>query len=240
MTFSECLTLARRKSAISRGISALIVIALVLVLVGLVLYLNYDLNVFEVRFAPASSSNNSPVTSGLALYVTAVVAPSGSPGALMITVSENNTLDMISNVSVSDSWQYSTQYLNPYNSCGAPGPVGFAILRGNYDTTNYTKAQALDLYNPSETFVCTTFTPPSDSYYSFQPQSDQAILVYPKSSPDSSIHTTLSISFTAKGYWTSSIAGASSFHGFSVGDYTVLAADEWGKVTLTHVQISHA
>jgi hypothetical protein len=213
------------------------VIALILVVLGLV-FINSG-SIFKTRFVPTSSSTSTIASTGFSLYLSAVVAPSGSPGAITITVSDNNTLDTTNNATVSSDWQYPASSLNPYNPCGAPGPMGFTILQGHYDMSNYTRAQALDLYDASLTYMCTTSTYAPNSYYSFSPHSDQAIIVNPKSSLGDNAHTTVSLTFTAKGFWSSNGVSA-TFHSFPNGHYTILSADEWGRVVLAYVQISRA
>lgn len=252
--------MAKATKAISLGISALIVIVLILV-VGFGVFLNSTFNTTQTTSAnpgtinTSSNNSSSPATtattafysesqqslnstSGLRLDL--VVAPSnGSLGSIVININEYNTLDQVNNVTIENNWNYSEQYLNPFDGCGLTEPLGLAIFQGYYDLANYTRASALTLYNTSVAISCTTTVNVPTSYYSIRAQSDQAAVVYP-STNFVDLNTTLSLSFTTKGYWTGGIGSGSSaaFHVFPSGNYTVLAADEWGKVVLVHFVIS--
>ncbi len=254
-----CLTLAKAKSAISLGVSAVIVIVLILV-VGFGVFLSNDLNstntittadysgssssstessqtATTTIFLPTEQSSSSTSASGLSLDL--FIAPSNGSLGEVIEVNEINTLDSINNVSLADNWLYPQSSLDPYAPCSLTGAVGFAIFQGNYGLNNYTHASALALYNTSDVFSCTTATY-QNAYYSFMPQSDQANLVYSQMVIPSAT-TTLSLSFIAKGFWTGGSASGQTptFHAFQ-GNYTVLAADEWGKVVLIHFTASSA
>ncbi|MDG6999640.1 MAG: hypothetical protein JRN15_11045 [Nitrososphaerota archaeon] len=220
--------------ALSRTLSIAIVIVIIVVIVSVI---GFGVGYVYVThsFAPESSSTSSKFASGLSLYLSAVVTSNGS---VMITVDANNTRGTTNNVTVSNEWQYSPQTLNPYNPCGAPGPVGLAIFRGYYDMGNFTGAQSLILYDASVTYMCTTAVYAPNSYYLFSSHSDRATFVnplYPQK-----FNTTLSLSFTAKGFWSTNSGVSTTFHSFPVGTYTILGADEWGNIVLVHLQISHA
>jgi len=224
-------------------IVALIVIAISIITILFIFYMNNGSNPVQYSYSPITSNNgivNS--SSGLSLSLSATVAPSGSPNVVAISVSVNNTLDTYNNIAMSNAWKYPSQSLNPFDPCGAPGPIGFAIFSGYYDLSNYTKAQALDLYNMNATYMCTTMTFASDSYYSFMPHSDIAFIVPPGTQPGQvgDSYTAISISFNAIGFWSNTSEMSATFRSFPTGSYTVLGADEWGNVVLVHLQISYA
>jgi hypothetical protein len=253
--------LAKANKAVSLGISALIVFVLILV-VGFGVFLNSTFNTTQTSsITPAtttiSSSNSSSTatsattisysesqqnlnsTSGLRLDL--LVAPSiGTAGTFVISVDEFNTLNTPNNASTTYQWKYSADSLSPYNDCGASGPLGFAIFQGYYDLSNYTNGRALPLYNTTYAVTCTSTILPA-THYVFNPQSEIAT-AYNARGPVSPLetNTSVSLSFTTKGYFTGGqyLGTGASFHGFSPGTYTVLAADEWGKVVLVHFTIS--
>ena len=193
----------------------------------------------------ASSSSPAAVTkvgaaevsSSSGMRLDLLVGPSNGTSGLVVNVDEYNTLSVANNVSSANDWKYPSNDLNPWNPCGAPGPVGFAIFQGYYDLHNYTNALALTLYNTTLPFSCTTMVYPN-YYYSFRPQSYVASLIY----SGGSVAATTALFPIIKGYWTGGYGnyggGSATFHVFPQGNYTVLAADEWGKVLLVHFYVS--
>jgi hypothetical protein len=250
--------MVRSKNAISLGVSAIIIIVLILV-VGFGVYLNATFNASSTTYVipittrvsgtlqiTSSTSSGSYVTtsnyqeslnstSGLRLDLF-VAYSNGSLGSMAIRVDEYNTLESVNNVSTAIHWKYSSDSMNPFNDCGANGPIGFAILQGYYDLSNYTSGKALLLYNTTYSVTCTsTFYPVR--YYLFNPQSDVAT-AYSAYGVDSPLETnaSVSLSFMAKGYWTGGqyLGTQASFHYLASGTYTVVGADEWGKVVIEH------
>ena len=240
------------KKAISLGAVSLVVVAIILI-VGFGVFLSTILNTgttstssgsststqsttpaTSTSISPTQSSSNS--SSGLRLDL--FVAPSnGSVGSLVINVDEYNTLSVANNISLMNEWQYPPTSLNPYDPCGAPSVVGFAVIHGYYNLSNYTKANALTLYNTTFAFTCTT-TYVGDYHYLFLPDSNVAIISY---SGQTLYNFSTLLSFSTRGYWTGGYGvgvGSATFHDFPQGNYTVLAADEWGKVVLVHFEVS--
>ena len=151
----------------------------------------------------------------------------------MINVDDYNTLAVPNEVVIESNWPFPQSMLNPYNNCGAPGPVGFAILQGYYDIGNYSGATALALYNTSTYFLCTTSIQGNYGYL-FDPNSYAANYTVEGKSV---YETSVSLSFSPKGYFTG-FPENSSFHNFMQGVYTILGADEWGKLILVHINVT--
>ena len=234
----------------SLGASALIVIAIIMI-VGFGVFLTNSFNststssysstetTSQTTIASLPAGQNSSSTSPSGLRLDLMVAPSnGSLGSEVIEVDEYNTLDTVNNITLASNWLYPQSSLDPYAPCSLIGAVGLAIFQGNYGLNNYTQASALALYNTSKVFSCTSVTY-RDAYYSFKPQSDQASLI--SSEIVIARNAPLSLSFTAKGYWTGGLGSGQTpaFHSFQ-GAYTLLAADEWGKVVLVHLTVTSA
>ena len=153
-------------------------------------------------------------------------------GLLVINADEYNTLNLVNNISEANDWQYAPTSLNTYNPC-VTGAIGVAIFSGYYDLSNFTRAQALPLSNNTKGFSCTTLPP--NGYYMFNPQSSQTVIV---TSHNYIITPSLTnLHYETKGYWSSS-SNNPTFTNFPQGNYTVLAADEWGKVVLVHFTVS--
>jgi hypothetical protein len=154
---------------------------------------------------------------------------------MVVSVDENNTLNVENNVSLADNWAYPEYYLNPYNNCEASGPVGFAIFQGNYGLNNFTHAPPLTLYNSTYAWSCSTILT-TNSYYVFSPLS---MVVSWDNSGWKMLNFSTAFSFSASGYWTGGFMDSSLavFHRFSPGNYTVFGADEWGKVVILHFTV---
>ena len=178
-------------------------------------------------------------TSGLRLDL--LVAPSNaSKGEMLIRVDEYNTLDTSNNATAPNEWRYSQDLLNPYNDCGTSGPLGFAVFQGYYDMTNFTSGNALLLWNTTYVETCSSTIYPVTNYL-FNPGGDIATaynamgLVYPFDT-----NASVSLSLTTEGYWTGGQYSGTpaSFLVFPSGTYTIIAADEWGKVVLSYFTVA--
>jgi hypothetical protein len=253
------LELVKASRAISLGASTLIIIAIIIIVgFGAFLGTTFPSTIGTTpseMSSPIITNSSTPIQTSLAtsslkttesslsslsgLRLDLLVAPSnGSLGSLVINVDEYNTLGVTNNASLANDWLYPPTSLNPYDNCGAPGPVGFAIFQGNYGLDNYTTAKALTLYNSTFAFTCTT-TYQGNYEYSFSPESN---LVFFANSGKTLYNFSALLSFTAKGYWTGGFGTGlgATFHNFPAGTYTVLAADEWGKVVLVQIVVSTA
>lgn len=236
--------MAKANRGISLGASALVVIAIIAI-VGFGAFVagnlsatttvpNYATDYITTTTGGAASPNSvstGGMTTSLALTeqmsssvspsglrLDLIIAPSnGSLGSEVFMVNEYNTLSSVNNVTLANDWQYPQSSLNPYSPCGLVGAVGLAVFQGYYDLSNFTKATALSLYDTSAIYLCTTTISEPNTYYSFQPQSDQAGINSPPGT-FVSINTTLSLSFTTKGYWTGGFDSgtAPAFHNFPV------------------------
>jgi len=148
-------------------------------------------------------------------------------GIMLWSYNHTTSITITSNMSLMNEWQYPPTSLNPYDPCGAPSVVGFAVIHGYYDLSNYTDANALTLYNTTFAYTCST-TYVGDYHYLFPPDSNVAIISY---SGQTLYNFSTLLSFSTKGYWTGGYGvgvGSATFHDFPQGTYTVLAADEWG------------
>jgi hypothetical protein len=179
---------------------------------------------FHLTQTKTASANS---TLGLSLVLSA--APSNdSVGQLAISAEVDNIRNTSNDVTSDNNWPYSPESLNPWNSCGAPGKVGFGIFQGNYDLKNFSSATALRLYNLNNLFSCTVFTFVNTTLsYSFQPHSD--ILDWINSSSIPVYNENVSISSEGGGFWNGQMGNA-TYHNFPAGTYTIIGADEWGQV----------
>ncbi len=178
-----------------------------------------------------TSTSNS--TLGVALQLFAE-PPTGFLDSLSVSAAVVDARNVSTRLIDQNDWPYQADSLNPFAPCGAPAQVGFGILQGYYDQSNYSKAIALILYNVSETFSCTTFAFGVFTY-SFQPQSDVVELLNSSGTP--LFNESISINGQFGGYWHVG-SSASDYEDFPPGAYTVIAADEWGQLAFLHFIVS--
>ncbi len=159
----------KARSAISHGIYALIVIALVIT-VGFGVYLNdtFNTRTSTSSLTHSSSGNLTSYTSTItttaqtvsnlsAIKLELAVASNGSLGSIMINVEDYNTLGTMDTVNSTNQWttnQSSLFYPCP-DSWPPNNPVNLAMFQGYYDSNNYTSGHALLLQNPNTGYSCT-------------------------------------------------------------------------------------
>lgn len=180
------------------------------------------------------NSTVSSLNSTLGLDLQLFVAPSNGTFGLDISAEVLNARDVSNNVTDEDLWWYSSSALNPFTDCGSPGSVGFGIFRGYFNLTNTSIPATLPLYNNSgtTTWVCSTSGYGYPHSFSFLPQSDEAELI--DTSGQSVGSEIISIYDTVDGYWYN---GGPTFQQFPAGNYTIIAADEWGQVAFLHFTV---
>lgn len=153
-----------------------------------------------------------------------------------------------SNVSGAESWpaNVSSAYtypakdvknigLNIIENCGTENyPLGMAVLKGYYASTNFSSASSLHLWDPTlPNQACPGAPGPAHSYL-FSPQSDVA-LPNPSFLGNSQVMKGV---FDINGYWTGSGFNIGVFHYFEPGIYTLFAADEWGDFLFLYFTVS--
>ncbi len=248
-------------TAISAGLPGMVVIVMIMIIFGVYVGFTFtNTNTFKPVLVPSTAVSESstrsetnatsavfqiPTPSGsdtdtsLAISLQLSLAPSnGSLGEIVIREDLLNVLNTRNNVSAKQDWLYSPNYLNPFDPCGPPGPLGFAVFQGYYDRSNYSSATALTLYNSSIPFFCTTNIFPI-TYYLFNASSDVASS-YTSNGPQypSGEGFPLAVSYSTGGYWTGGYFQSSSeFHYFPRGTYTVIATDEWGQLVILHFDV---
>ena len=222
-------------SAPRKAIVAMAIVAVVALLAFLAFY-------FPNLFVSPSNGDRAILASefqngtAFGLKLNLQVTPRGN-GSIGLSVEENNTLSTDQPVQAADGWAYPSANLNPFDACGAiPAfPIGLAVFQGHYTPDNYSQARALALYNTTYAFTCTTNLYPIIEY-DFIAHGYKASVIDSRSTVDSTENMTIDISPT--GYWTGG-AGTpqpATLHPFH-GDFTVLAADEWGAIDLTYFTV---
>ena len=195
------------------------------------------------RIGSSSSTTPSSVTiSGSAALHPSLDIEAGGNGTYRIHVHET-WLARRYNITAADLWKYPHDSLNPFNGCRFTSPftspVGLAILQGYYDSNNFTLGKALTLYDTGIAYLCNSVTSQYPVvYYLFSPSSNSAQPFDSRGDPLG--NQSMSIHLLRSGYWTGGYGpappGPAQFHPFK-GEYTVVAADEWGGVALSHFAV---
>jgi hypothetical protein len=140
-----------------------------------------------------------------------------SSGYLTVVLGESNLYETTNLVLSGNSWRISPRLLDPNAECSGDVAVGFAIFQGFFTESNYTGGKPLTLYDSGATYQCS-----SEDYSSFSlPPLGQA-----------------SWSYSTDGYWTGGVSGATVLQRFPEGVYTVIAADEWGRLLVLHFSVA--
>ncbi len=231
-------------TTMKRRRAALIVGFVIVLLVALVVASSYGLLNIGTKPTGTVSPYGSDTRVSADLILTLQVTPKGD-GTFTIDVYVANKLGRLNNVTTESQWRLQPGDFDAFDSCGMSYsfPFGFAIFQGYYDLRNYTQARPLALYNTTYASTCTTTLYPV-AYYLFGPYSDTAEAFDSRGTSLGSWN--LAQSLLTSGYWTGGpgywFGGISSapatFHAYR-GTYTVVAADEWGDVALTHFTVSN-
>jgi len=170
----------------------------------------------------------SDSTDGLALSLSVNLTDLQPGQGVTITVDEQNTLAEVNNVPAADDWPLEGLSLGP---CGRVNyPVGIAVFKGYYTSSNITGATPLKLYNPDAVYHCPMILA-SITAYEFQPSSDVAS-IFGSCDPNPCItDIKMNPDVAAEGYWSGS---PTEFSNFSPGVYTVAGGGEWGALAILH------
>lgn len=248
------------RSAVSAGISGLIVIVIVAVIFATYVGFTFSQSTsttstlpFPVTTVnetstisyqtstvyqiPTQSASDTNSTLGISLELKIVL--SNDSGWPVISAQVLNIKNVQNNVSAADEWRYPSDSLNPFSPCGAIGPLGFAVFQGYYNLSNFSSANALTLYNSNVSYTCTTISSPI-VYFIFNASSNFAS-PYSSNGPQypSIGGVPMSVDYMTSGYWTGSVYQSDAeYHYFSPGTYTVIAADEWGGLVILHFVVT--
>ena len=158
------------------------------------------------------------------LAVTPGTAPSGS--SFQVNASVVNVLQRVNNVSG----------LDRYNGIGSnpvckSAPIAFDVMQGYYTLSNYSSATVVNVHGP-QNMMCVVGADDL-SYYVFQPNSDN----FTGAASTGSLHLTRTaqISVDVGQVWSQ---GFGSSGPLKAGEYTVVAADNWGQLAIVHFKVS--
>jgi hypothetical protein len=182
-----------------------------------------------------STSSVSTSNSSIGLQLSLEQTSYGN-GSFKVQVEDFNPLNTGVNVTGTDGWRYGPYFLNPYDNCAPPIPVGFAIAKGHYGSANLSSAQALPLYNTTSITSCSLsiFT----GQFEFRPMSDNFTQ---NSGPGSfQLTDTAQVSFLVSGYYTGGqdTSRPAELIPLGPGEYTIIGADEWGQVLLLYFSVA--
>ncbi len=177
-------------------------------------------------------SDSAGSTNGLTLTLSLNTTSLSSGQEVSVVVDEANQDNHPVEVAVASRWALPGLSLSP---CGPGGlPFGIEIVSGYYTKSNVSGAQPLTVNEPGAIFSCPAIYILTS--YIFEPASDSAA-VYGSCSPNPCFTFPMTWARAVGGYWTGQPSGA-SFSEFPQGEYTVVAGDEWGAVTVLHFVVT--
>ena len=175
--------------------------------------------------AASPEAKNISVSSsyGLELRV-ALNATDIVPGEMvLVNLSEFNSLPAVSNVSAANYW--STQVsLGPCRNI-YDQPFGIAVYYGHVDEQNLSQGKQVDIF---PIVACPMYIRLVTGY-EFQPQSDLAVIL-----PGFGAEPSPLVGSVAVGM----VYGSPQGQPLPAGNYTVVAADEWGALAFVYFQVA--
>ena len=173
----------------------------------------------------SGSQTTSTTTRTLGLQLSLLVSPGAGPAGsgFQVMASVTNFLPTVNNVTGLD--QYNGVGSNPICKFA---PIAFDVLQGHYTLANYTSGSMVDVHGP-DVFACVSEAADL-SYYVFQPNSDNFT---GPSSTGASSHAA-EVSADVSQVWSDGPTSAP----LPAGQYTVVAADNWGQLAIVHFTVS--
>ncbi|MHB8585494.1 MAG: hypothetical protein ACYDDF_06610 [Thermoplasmatota archaeon] len=185
----------------------------------------------------ASPVNNRPPTN-VSLVFSISTGQFATGGTINLTTAEYNPASSIASVASAYHWAIASPYQGP---CGSDMPEAIAIYHGNDSAVSVSNKSGVSLRDPSVVFSCPAGS--SIAAYDFQPHSYNVSFTAqygctpaPQCRQNYTVNTSTVWSFT--GYWARTWYGASQFLPFPPGPYTAVAADEWGRLSILHFDVT--
>jgi hypothetical protein len=172
------------------------------------------------------STSQTSVDRKLGLELSLLVSPGMGPSGTVFQVnaSVTNILPGINNVTGLDD--YKGVGSNPICKFA---PITFDVLQGYYTLANYTSGNVVDVHGP-QVYMCVTGAADL-SYYVFQPNSDNFTGA---GSPGIGQSRTAEVSVDVSQVWSDGPTGKAPL---PAGQYTVVAADNWGQLAIVHFTV---
>jgi hypothetical protein len=156
---------------------------------------------------------------------------------ISINISENNTRDSVTNITLSHDWPIKYHSLGP---CSEFSSIGIAVFAGYYTQSNVTAAGASSLVsfiNPGQIYNCPAIF--SANSYSFEPLSNLVNIsnaCVGSNAPGCLIPMEGTVQLN--GSWTRNGASATE-SALTPGIYTVVGSDEWGELVILHFAVTN-
>lgn len=196
---------------------------------------------------PASTATASSLD-GIQLTVSSNASELAVGQSLSVKLSITNTLSMVNTVKPANEWLMHGVPVALWPPCYFGLPAQVAVLQGSYD--------AQDIHavtDVSFNYMCMEAV--GIDHIVFQPNSDQVNLtgLYSVNQENQTLGPFhLSLSFTTGGYWNlQTLSGElnipilgqgypsdnPAYTPFTPGEYTIAAADEWGQLSILHLNV---
>jgi hypothetical protein len=198
-------------------------VAMVVIGIGTV-----SLALMSVTGPSQTGSTSQMTTRNLGLELSLLVSPGVGPSGMnfQVNASVTNFLPTTNNVTG----------LDEYNGVGSNpickfAPIAFDVLQGYYTLANYTFGKVVDVHGP-DVFMCVTGAADL-SYYVFQPNSDN--FTGAGSPGIGQWSRTAQVSVDVSQMWSDGLTAKAPL---PAGQYTIVAADNWGQLAIVHFTVS--
>jgi hypothetical protein len=168
-----------------------------------------------------SSFTTSPL--GFNLFVAVNTTRIASGQSVSISAWIENTMNRINNITASNLWPLGPLWTRP---CTAGWPIGIGVMQGYFTIDNISAGRLLTLWYQTPRCPVSSYSP---EFFLVQPSGSRAIVTFANGIQQWDLNATASF----KGY----IVGQGEPAPFR-GVYTVVVADEWGDIALTHFSSS--
>lgn len=186
----------------------------------------------------SNASSDLMLESGLVLKLATSTTRIASGQSVKVSVELFNPKSTPVNVTASKGWPGNAWLFMPTGvSCGTQNyPIGMGIFQGYYTLANISSASKYPLVRVSGSTPASVSCPAKYviDYYWFEPMSDSALLA--PNDVTLGIHGTYAL-FGYTVIYTDEVPTRTASYSFLPGAYTVVAATEWGDMTILHLVV---
>ncbi|MDA4112923.1 MAG: hypothetical protein OK474_02650 [Thaumarchaeota archaeon] len=175
-----------------------------------------------------SASQTTTIDRTLGLELSLMVSPDLGPSGTVFQVNASVTNILPGTNNVTGLGDYKGVGSNPICKFA---PIAFDVLQGYYTPGNYTSGEVVDVHGP-QVYMC-VIGGADLGYYVFQPNSDN----FTGAGSSGIVQSrTAHVSVDVSQVWSDGSTGKAPL---PPGQYTVVAADNWGQLAIVHFTVSY-
>ncbi len=197
-----------------------IILATVVIMVFVALFISPYINPPRAQFSKSASVDSSY---GFSLTVNLNATQVSPLGYVSMKTWMNSTSPRVENITAMGAWAVDQSRLWG-RLCTSGWPIGIGVMQGYYTEDNYSQGTLIRLPQPLTLCPVSSVTP---KYFVLEPHGSKAFVSLNGTPELWDLQTTL-------------VSGSGLLgHGQLLGGvYTVIGADEWGDVVITHFHVS--